>query len=685
MAEKRVSVRLFAQGGRQVRAELEGIGEGGAQSFKRLSSEVDITSVMLRRLAGIAAGAFSIRQVVDYADTWTDLRSRVDLATGAQERGALVMDRLADMARRTYSSLEQTTESWLSNSTALREMGLSTAESLDFTEALNNAMVVSGARAERATSVQYALSKAMATGVLRGEELNRIIEAGGRVAELLAAELDTTVSGLRQLGPQGKITGDVIRTALVGNLELLRAEADSMPATIGDAFTLIGNAALRLVGAWDQMLVASGTVADVLIMVADNMERLAAIALAFAGIMAGRWVAAFVAARLATFSLTGAMMALRGAILRTGIGVLAIAAGEMIYRFGRLVQATGGFSEAMAMMGDLGRAVWSGLGEVVGSLVDDFRAIKADIEAIWTSLMASLAQKWADFLGTIGPTFNAVSERIGSDLNIDWIGAAAWADGLRNASSNAGRMADTYRERAQSARSGAFMGAAAAIDAMRQAIARLDAEGDLSALNDVSLVLEDIETGASQAGGSLAKAMAAAKAPTEAVSKVMDTLRDSMASTFASIVTGAESARDAIGKLLQSLASTLANKAFQTLFNSLPIFGGGGAAPIPTFARGGTHAGGLRLVGELGPELEATGPARYWSTAQTAAVLRGGQNHGQSGGGGAGVTVNLNVDARGAVDGVASQVVNGVRALIPEIERHVVASVANKRSRGYAV
>ena len=46
------------------------------------------------------------------------------------------MDRLAAMARRTYSGIEQTTESWLANATALRELGLSTRESLDFTEAL---------------------------------------------------------------------------------------------------------------------------------------------------------------------------------------------------------------------------------------------------------------------------------------------------------------------------------------------------------------------------------------------------------------------------------------------------------------------------------------------------------------------------------------------------------------------
>jgi hypothetical protein len=36
MAEKRVSVRLVAVGGRQVRAELEGVGEAGARGFGRL-------------------------------------------------------------------------------------------------------------------------------------------------------------------------------------------------------------------------------------------------------------------------------------------------------------------------------------------------------------------------------------------------------------------------------------------------------------------------------------------------------------------------------------------------------------------------------------------------------------------------------------------------------------------------
>lgn len=45
---------------------------------------------------------------------------------------------------------------------------------------------------------------------------------------------------------------------------------------------------------------------------------------------------------------------------------------------------------------------------------------------------------------------------------------------------------------------------------------------------------------------------------------------------------------------------------------------------IAGFASGGYFGGGLRIVGERGPELEATGPARIWNAQQTQAMLGGG-------------------------------------------------------------
>ncbi|MCT8999724.1 tape measure protein [Chelativorans intermedius] len=562
MAQKRVSVRLVAEGGRQVKAEFQGVGDAGESNFRRIERQADVTGAVVRRVVGILGAAISTRQLVAYADTWTDLRSRVDLATGSQEAGAAVMDRLAAMARRTYSSLGQTTESWLANATALRELGLTTAESLDFTEALNNAMVVSGARAERAASVQNALSKAMALGTLSGDNLNTVIQSGGRLAELLASELGTTVSGLRSLGQQGAITGDVIRTALIGNLELLREEADSMPATIGDAFTLIGNAALQLVGTWDQMAGATSTVAEGLILLADNLERLAAIGIAFAAFMAGRWVAAFVAARVATFSLSGALTLLRGAIIRTGIGALIVGAGELIYQFTRLVRGAGGFGEALELMGNVARAVWDGIKLTVSSFVDDFRAMRADIEAIWLRLMAYLSQKWADFLARIGPTFNAVSERIGADARIDVFGAQSYASYLEHAASNAGHQADALRARAAETRAHAFDGVREAVEALRAAM-RTSGEEGAGALDEAAAAADRVADALDTADQS-ARAAAAAnvesaaqaatgwQAVTEALSEYASKAREIGGDIGQSLVSAFQSAENAVGEFVRT-------------------------------------------------------------------------------------------------------------------------------------
>ena len=46
-----------------------------------------------------------------------------------------------------------------------------------------------------------------------------------------------------------------------------------------------------------------------------------------------------------------------------------------------------------------------------------------------------------------------------------------------------------------------------------------------------------------------------------------------------------------------------------------------GAMSIPGFASGGDHRGGWRIVGENGPELEATGPSRIYNASQTREIF----------------------------------------------------------------
>lgn len=81
--------------------------------------------------------------------------------------------------------------------------------------------------------------------------------------------------------------------------------------------------------------------------------------------------------------------------------------------------------------------------------------------------------------------------------------------------------------------------------------------------------------------------------------------------------------RDADGSQQARIRERLANE--RTPIDELieQIFGPR-RREIPGFATGGTHLGGLRIVGENGPELEATGPSRIYSASQTRAMMGGG-------------------------------------------------------------
>lgn len=255
----------FAKAGRDAERNVTGSTRGIDGAMKSMARSV------LPILASVTA-ALSIRQVAQYADTWSDLSSRVQLAIGPTASAADTMQRLSSIARMTYSSLEQTTESFVRNNMVLQALGKTTQQQLDFTESLNNALVVSGAKGQTFASVQNAIGKAMAEGSLRGEELNNVLNNGGRIATVLADALGISVLELRSVAQEGQITGDVIYNALIENQRLLAEEAASMPATIEDAFALIRNSLLQTIGVYDQANGVSEGLAESLVTLSDIIK-----------------------------------------------------------------------------------------------------------------------------------------------------------------------------------------------------------------------------------------------------------------------------------------------------------------------------------------------------------------------------------------------------------------------------
>lgn len=238
----------------------------------RIGKDMAASFGQVTRVLGTLGIAVGGKALLDLAGQFTDLKSRVDNAAGSMKRGNVVLDRLQAISRRTYSSLSQTAEGWLANNTALTELGYSTQQQLDLTETLNNALVISATRGDRARSVMDAWSKAMAGGKLSGDQLNTIVQSGGRLAKGLADSMGVTTAELRRLGAEGKITTDVM-FGVTSQLSTLREEAERMPATVSDGFVVLGNAVLRFVGEADKAVGSSTLLAEAIVSVADAIDQ----------------------------------------------------------------------------------------------------------------------------------------------------------------------------------------------------------------------------------------------------------------------------------------------------------------------------------------------------------------------------------------------------------------------------
>ena len=407
-----------------------------AGSARRAAASYDgfaRASALAARAIGAVVGAAAGVALIQFADTWSDINARVGLAVGNMDASGVVLDRIATVARRTYSALDLTAESFIRNATVLRELGKSTADQLDYTEALNLALVVSGARSDHAARVQDALGKAMARGKLSGDELNTVIETGGRVAEVLAEELGIGVNQLRQFGADGRITGDVIYNALTKRMEGLRAEAELMPATMGDGVMLIRNSLMQYIGTMDQAAGASETFAAGLIIIADNVGRIVTTAATAATMYGTYYVAAFVAANVATMTLAGSLAFLRAALIRTGIGAVVVLLGELVYQLIEARQHVDSWGLAFEDVFERSKAIAAAFGY-------GFESVVAGMQSVWATFLADMVEgfesSFAGILRAFGIGVDQVSGMVDKLRN-----EAELATALSEASGNLAQLA----------------------------------------------------------------------------------------------------------------------------------------------------------------------------------------------------------------------------------------------------
>lgn len=236
-----------------------------AQGFRRVAFEA----------IGLTSALAAAKAVIGKADEWTNLNNRLRLVTAGQAEFAAAQAEVVRIAAAARQPLGATAELYQRIAMNQEALKLSGADLARVVETISKTMVISGTTAAGADAALVQLGQAFASGTLRGEELNSVMEQAPALAQAIAKGLNVPIGKLRELGAAGKLTAKDVIGALQSQAGAVDDSFGKMSATVGQATTLFNNNLQVMIGRADEATGASKALAAGIAVLGSNLQTVA--------------------------------------------------------------------------------------------------------------------------------------------------------------------------------------------------------------------------------------------------------------------------------------------------------------------------------------------------------------------------------------------------------------------------
>ncbi len=246
-------------------------------NFDSNTTGIDKSKFAISKLGAAMAAlgvGFGASELASVADEFSNIASRVSIAVGETGNFEGAMEGVKNVALATNSNLTATTMLFTKINDAGKELGLTQQQSLDLTETINKAMQLGGGAAASNEAAIVQLTQSLASGVLRGDEFNSIMEQAPGISKALAASLGVTTGELRSMAAEGKLSAQTVISALQEQSATIATEYDKLPVTVDKALQNIRTQWMILIGEFNQDSGATSKVVEWLGVLENNMALL---------------------------------------------------------------------------------------------------------------------------------------------------------------------------------------------------------------------------------------------------------------------------------------------------------------------------------------------------------------------------------------------------------------------------
>lgn len=230
-------------------------------------------AAMASGLAAPLAAAFSVTKISQAAAEYTNITNRLRLVTEGSQQLSKAQQDVFQVAQNSRQALDTTAQVYQRIAQNGKQLGLSLDQVASITETVAKSVALSGASAQAADAAMVQFGQALASGTLRGDELNSIMEQTPALAQAIARGLGVTIGQLRTMGAEGKLTSESIVLALENQKGKVDELSASLQVTSGQAMTAFNNSLTVTIGKLDEATGASSKFANGLLALSQAVDR----------------------------------------------------------------------------------------------------------------------------------------------------------------------------------------------------------------------------------------------------------------------------------------------------------------------------------------------------------------------------------------------------------------------------
>lgn len=214
-------------------------------SMRRGASAASGLENRLLSLAKAYASLRTAQQFIGMTDAFTQTTARLDLVN--EKFGSTL-----DLQNMIYQSAQRSRAAYTDTADAVAKMAMNAGSAFNgadevvaFMEQINKQFAIAGADSVAQKNAMIQLTQAMSAGVLRGEELNSILDQAPGIARAIEQSMGWVDGSIKQYAEEGLISAQVVKNAMFSMAEETNRQFESIPLTFSQAWTMAGNAATR--------------------------------------------------------------------------------------------------------------------------------------------------------------------------------------------------------------------------------------------------------------------------------------------------------------------------------------------------------------------------------------------------------------------------------------------------------